>query len=295
MEAFDLEIQKGRKPSFEETPPELCVSLFGVDYIHLRGLQGGDFFFSKHGWEIAHSLLPQFWFTGEQFWKKGRALAGATGAVYRVPVPVKNSREIPIIVKFSRFGQDVGVTLAGEGSEQGACGERLLAAEFLPPFEEFANLESLRAQTQNLLETNLPLGIYSPPTRHLSWQLGRKPHLKSRYETSLRGAQSAIGKSSSVSTIRYDWERIYILLYTWLEGVDAEQAAGAGMISKEEMHALTRSTAEILAAAGWSVLDHKARHVILRPDVEGRQILRKGPHPIPGLVDFELLFPNKRS
>lgn len=294
MEGFDLEIHKGRKPVFADAPEEFRVSLFGNPYIHLRGFQGGDLFFTRYGWEVAHSLLPQFWFTGEQFWKKGRALAGATGAVYRVPVPGTGGREVPIIVKFSRFGQDVGVTLAGGENEFGSLQEQLLEAEFLPPFEEFANLESLRAKTLHTLATNLPLAIYSPPTRHLSWQLGRKPHLKSLFEKNLLQTQTEFSNSRTTPCIKYDWERIYILLYSWLDGVDAEQAAHSGMITREEMFALSRSTAKVMSDCGWTVLDHKARHVILRPDLEGRQILKKGPHPIPGLVDFELLVPIRK-
>ena len=56
------------------------------------------------------SLLPEHWFVGRRFSKVGRPLLGATGAVYRVPVPHPAREDFAVVVKFSRFCQSVGIT-----------------------------------------------------------------------------------------------------------------------------------------------------------------------------------------
>ncbi len=88
--------------------------------------------------------------------------------------------------------------------------------------------------------------------------------------------------------MEYDWERIYILLYRWMDGIDLEQAHAAGIVSEKQMIEWTRHSAEQLLDLGWMVLDHKPRHLIVRPR-RGRGILRRHEQPVRGLVDYELL------
>jgi hypothetical protein len=159
-------------------------------------------------------------------------------------------------------------------------------AEFLPPFEEFANLERLRGQCHGLFATKAPLAIYSPPTRYLAWQLGRKNHLQWTYRRQLNASQD----DDTEPKVEYDWERIYILLYRWMDGIDLEQARAAGLISENLMIEWTRDSADRLSDLGWMVLDHKPRHLIVRPK-RGRGILRRHGQPVLGLVDYELLVP----
>lgn len=229
------------------------------------------------------SLLPDRWFTGHQFCKPGRALAGATGAVYRVPVPHPVRTGFSVVVKFSRFGQEVGIAVDGDGMNGDTCME---SAEFLPPFEEFGNLAKLQTSVRGRVCTEAPLAIYSPATRHLAWELGRKPHLQWLQSRGLRDDQA---RTAAASQITYDWERLYILLYQWLDGLDAEQCVRSGWISEEKMEAITRRTREVLQECGWVVLDHKPRHVILRPRPVG--LLTRHGEPVTGLVDYELLQP----
>jgi hypothetical protein len=288
MEGFDLTFARGRKPGFAAAPAAHHRRLFGVDYLHLKGRQNGDLFITPHGWPIAGALLPDQWFGGQQFCKPGRALAGATGAVYRVPVPHPARRNYTLVVKFSRFGQDAGdMATAWDGGLPAALREDFVGTDFLPPFEEFGNLARLRTQARGRFATQVPLAIYSPPTRYLAWQMGRKSHLEARYNQRMRREQA--GTPEPVVT--YDWERLYILLYGWLEGVDAEEAARHGVVNADQMTALTHESGQELTRLGWVVLDHKPRHVILRPLGRGFEVLRRQGRPWYGLIDYELLYP----
>ena len=162
----------------------------------------------------------------------------------------------------------------------------MAAAEFLPPFEEFGNLCRLREQSRGRFATKAPLAIYSPPTRHLAWQLGRKSHLQWAYERQLGASQDeADGK------VAYDFEWLYILLYRWMDGIDAEQAHRCGQLSLTQMSRLTRDMADTLRKLGWYVLDHKPRHLIVRQHHKTRRLLNRGGHTVLGLVDYELLYP----
>ncbi len=285
MEGFDLSLGKGLKPPFDDAPFRFRRRIAGGDYLHLKGRQSGDLYITRYGWPVAESLLPEQWFTGQQFCKRGRALAGATGAVYRVPVPHPARKEYALVVKFSRFGQDVGITVVGEGVDAGIQ-YRIDSAEFLSPFEEFGNVMKLRRALAGALRTQIPLAIYSPPTRHLAWELGRKPHLQWLQSWELRESQADTPEEFQVT---YAWERLYILLYRWMDGFDAEQCHLSGMISQGRMEELTRRTGGMLRDLGWLVLDHKPRHLILRSRGDGL-LVRHG-NPVLGLVDYELLTP----
>lgn len=289
MEGFDLSLGKGRIPHFDEAPSRFRRRIFGVDYLHLKGRQNGDLFITRAGWPVASSILPERWFTGAQFSKTGQALAGATGAVYRVPVAHPVRSNFTLVVKFSRFGQEVGITVAGkELTGDAEFMSRVDHAEFLPPFEEFGNLMRLRSQCRGHFVTKAPLAIYSPPTRYLAWQLGRKSHLQSTYSHQLLTTQ---GLSEADERVTYDWERTYILLYRWMDGIDVEQAFAAGLIPEARMIGWTRQVAAVLRQLGWMVLDHKPRHLILRQQKKSQSLLMRHGVPVLGLVDYELLFP----
>lgn len=288
MERFDFTFRKGRKPAFADVPENRKRTLFGVDYIQLKGRQLGDFFVTRDGWAVMESLVPENWFTGHRFSKVGRALAGATGAVYRVPVPHRSRRDFALVVKFSRFGQSVGVTMVDPKLNfSEAHINRIKNARFLCPFEEFGNLAKLRRSTGLTIPTQAPLAIYSPPTRYLEWQLGREPYLRSIHNRNLRLDQQAVPEDQR---FEYDRERQYVLLYRWIDGVDAEQAVDQGLLTEPEMVDLGQRARQTLAERGWEVMDHKPRHVIIRVGRNGR-LLQRDDFPRWCLVDYELLYP----
>jgi len=292
MEGFDLSLGKGRKPLFDDAPDRFQRRISGVDYLHLKGRQNGDLFITRAGWPVASSIVPERWFTGAQFNKPGQLLAGATGAVYRVPVTHPVRSNFTLVVKFSRFGQDVGITVAGnELTDDAAFMSRVDDAEFLPPFEEFSNLMRLRNQCCGHFVTKAPLAICSPPTRYPAWQLGRKNHLQWTYRRKLSASKT---EDPPAAKVEYDWERLYILLYRWIDGIDLEQAQSAGLVSKSQMIEWTRRAADQLRDFGWMVLDHKPRHLIVRPKRNGSTILQRHGKPVLGLIDYELLVPSHR-
>lgn len=295
MEGFDLKFRRSRKPGFDEVPPMHRRRLLGVDYVHLRGLQGGDLFVTRWGWPLAESLLPDRWFVGQRFCKVGRALAGATGAVYHVPVPHPRCSRLGLVVKFSRFAQDVAVTLLDEELHHNPLVRRHLDnAQFLDPFTEFANLIALRSSPGPRVFTCQPLGIYSPPTRYADWELGRSAGRFSHACDQLLAAQAP---NLGQSPIAYDPERIYVLLYRWIEGIDTEEACRRQWLGEEAMQTLSEHVRRTLLHKGFLVLDHKPKHVIVRPRRQQQtrefpvMLRERSGWPLWAVIDYELLLP----
>ncbi len=289
MEAYEFSLQQGRLPAFDVVASPNRRRIHGVDYVYLRGLKGGEFYFTRDGWSMAESLLPCHWHDDQRFCRVGRALPGATGSVYRVPVPHRLRGSVDIVVKFCRFGQDVGLTTIGPGSEFPWPEEILNDAEFLGPFEEFGAIDTLRRRARGAprIRTKRPLAIHVPPTLYAGWQLGRADYRLNRQMRALDADQE---DRDPAVRVRYDPERMYVMLYSWVDGIDAEQAAASGMISHERMMQLGREAAEAVAAHGFAVLDHKPRHVIVRARRYGELLRRHGRIAF-ALVDYELLVP----
>jgi hypothetical protein len=54
---------------------------------------------------------------------------------------------------------------------------------------------------------------------------------------------------------------------------------------------MTEMVRQELAEKGWVVLDHKPRHIIVRPVQGGTGLLSRQGKPVWALIDYELLFP----
>lgn len=263
MEQFDFRLHRHQPRSFDAAPETLRRRVLGVDYLHLRGKQSGDLFVTRHGWPVLESIVPSQWFIGDRLRKVGRQLAGATGAVYRMPVPHRARPGFALVVKFSRFAQEALVSIEPNEPLDWAERDRMAVSEFLSPFEEFGNLEQLRAHAGMRIPTKAPLAIYSPATRYLDWQLGRIDHRRWWYDRVLAEDQADQPEGARVA---YDWERLYVLIYRWIDGIDAETATQQGYLTHGELRALYHEARQALRCFGWDVLDHKARHVIVRPE-----------------------------
>jgi hypothetical protein len=133
---------------------------------------------------------------------------------------------------------------------------------------------------RRFVPTKRPLAIYSPPTRLELWQTGRN--------------QGRIAKKQArLPEFKLDILRTYLLVYGWIKGVDAQDAAdqtSLGGLSRD--HFLADAMAEVegdLEQAGFRVLDMKPAHIIVRFDAEGK--LRRHPDGrlVYALVDYELL------
>ncbi len=89
---------------------------------------------------------------------------------------------------------------------------------------------------------------------------------------------------------RPDILRDYILIYQWLEGLDAVQAHEIGLLTELEMEQLTLRAIRELADRGYRVLDMKPHHIIVRQSNDGMLARRASDGELSyGLVDFELL------
>ena len=287
MEKFNYKFGKIYQPAFDQVPARHRFTLFGLDYVRMLGKQGGELYVTRHGWGCVESLLPDAWFADGRFKKVGRALAGATGAVYRVPVVHRARSDFALVAKFSRAAQDISVTLVDRGEHLDAEERaQIEEAEFLSPFEEFGNLAQLRTAAKSSILTKQPLAIYSPPTRYSDWELGRKSYVCARMSRTLAASQSEAPEDHRV---KYDWERLYILLYRWIDGIDAEAAMQAGAISEESMIALGQEARVRMRQLGWMVCDHKPRHVIVRGTRQQTGLLRRHRQIKWALIDYELL------
>ncbi|MCF7983499.1 MAG: hypothetical protein K9L70_03770 [Thiohalocapsa sp.] len=288
MEQFDARLHGHRRRAFDAVPKALHRRVFGVDYLQLRGRQSGDLYVTRHGWPVLDSIEPSQWFVGERLRKIGRQLAGATGAVYRVPVPHRTREKFALVVKFSRFAQEALVSIAPDAVMDWAERDRIAASEFLSPFEEFAHVERLRARAGARIPTKAPLAIYSPSTRYLDWQLGRRSHRRWWYDRVLAEDQADQPEDARIA---YGWERMYILLYRWIDGIDAETAHQQGYLTEPELRDLSEAARQDLRGLGWDVLDHKPRHLIVRPAPDPGRLMWRGGRILWALVDYELLVP----
>jgi hypothetical protein len=288
LERFDDRFHRPHQRAFDQAPAALRRRVFGVDYLQLRGKQSGDLFVTRHGWPVLESILPSHWFVGERLSKVGRQLAGATGAVYRVAVPHQRREQFALVVKFSRFAQEALVSIAPDEVMDWDERDRIASSEFLSPFEEFAHLERLRAAAGCRIPTKAPLAIYCPATRYLEWQLGRSAHRRWWYDRVLREDQAAQPEAARVG---YAWERMYVLLYRWIDGIDAETAHQQGDLSEQELRQLSGDARRELRRFGWDVLDHKPRHLIVRQDPRSGGLISRHRRTLWALVDYELLVP----
>jgi hypothetical protein len=216
-------------------------------------------------------------------------LSDGSGAVYRFGDPGAGSEGIPLVVKFSRFGQDVHFERCPQLSASIAP-HRLNDLAFNDPFQEFGMLDELRHGEygpRNLrILTKRPLAIYSTGRTFNAWQLGRATHRFLRYRSQMDIDQKS--QSWPLADEAFSIERQYVMLFHWVRGTDAESLVRQGLLSTREAAALVRSVNEDLARKGFCMLDLKPNHVILRTHSDGR-LVRRGRRPVYALVDFELL------
>jgi hypothetical protein len=273
--------------AFESLPPAMIVRAFGIDYAHLRPPEGGDLYLTPHGWPVARQLLPAHWYGDRWYATGGVQLPGASGHVYHVRTRPVAGRSADLVVKFSRVAQEVAVVLDAAHPED-VSQEVLSEARFNSPMEEFGLVEELRrgdpSRPRSGVRAQRPLGIYAPPESFDLWELGRtacrlSPHLHLLAEDQ-EGAPRAI---------ELDIKRIYVLLYGWIRGEDAEDCHRAGRITDADLRDLTPRVAQELERAGFHVLDNKPKHYILRPRPGGGVLRDRAGRPVYGLVDFEFL------
>ncbi|MFO1476027.1 MAG: hypothetical protein U1F98_05180 [Verrucomicrobiota bacterium] len=256
-------------------PPLAPTEITGVHYHHLRTADGGDLYLTRFGLSFREQLLPQNWLENEWFAAHRQRLRG-TSTIYRTQTRAAGGRALDIVVRYNRVGETLPVDTVTL--------EQFIHADFNSPFEEISVLSQLRrthfGPARRRIPTKRPLAVFAPPDLLQLWQTGR---LESKIARKLARYPEA----------QLDIRRQYIVIYEWIDGLDAVQAADrlqlAGHARELFLAETTRHVTAELAAAGFRVLDMKPAHVILRLDRQNQLLRRENGSLLYALVDYELL------
>jgi len=265
------------------------VEVFGVMYSHVKTRDGGDLWVTEYGRPFLEYLMPERWHEGGWYAKEGRRLEG-TSSVYRFPTKKMEptDRSIDLVVKWSRVGQDVPLTMEPEVQRMMGI-EGVAAPKFNSPFSEFGLMMELRSSSRGNSKirvlTQRPYAIYAPPERLAAWQHGRSESAFGYEETSM--AKDQRGKASE-DTVRLELDMSYATLYGWVKGDDASRVSRGFGLGEKDMRDLTESVIHDLSDKGFRVLDIKPAHFIVRAGERGVLRDRRGKVAY-ALIDFELL------
>ncbi len=266
--AADSSHFKGQNLPSNATP----MRLLEVDYVHVPTTNGGDLYLTRFGLPFLEHLQLENWQEHEWFEKKRERLLG-TSVVYRVPTKAVKGRSIDLVVKYCRVGEDVPLDTF--------TFEKFSHVEFNSPYEEFSLVMELRERrVAERLLTHRPLAIYVPPERLELWQTGRSTH---RIEH----------KKAKFRDVELDIFRHYVLIYQWVKGESADTALASAVAGAEkcaaELKRLTLKAKARLERNGFTVVDHKPAHLILRWGRGGTLVKDRSGDYAYALIDFELL------
>ena len=262
-------------PRYRRTRGTGVISLIGVDYLRLKTGDGGDLYLTRFGLPFREQLAPDNWYAPDWFAVRRTRLPG-TSAIYKVPTRPVRGVSLNLVARFSRVGQEIPLDTLTLNEN--------IHAEFNSPFEEFALVMELRAAglgaSRARILTKRPLAIYMPPEQLQHWQTGR-----------LESKMAA--KRARHPEAELDLLRQYILLYGWIEGLNAVQAIQAlGVTDRLAETFLAETTLHAihdLEQLGFRMLDIKPEHLVLRIRPDGSLLRRRTGNPSYALVDYELL------
>ncbi len=263
------------KANPQTAPPQKWVNFLGVDFLHAHSRNGGDLFLTRYGAPLADWLQPENWHAREWFLTNRKPLVGTSTICHIATRPV-HGRKLELIARYNRVGEDLLM-------ERHRLSHNL-HAEYNSPFEEVALVMDLRrgrfGPPHLRIFTKRPLAIYSPPERIELWESGRREHI----------IQS---KHFRHPTINLDLYRQYMLLYGWIKGCDAEQAADHLKFKNSQRREFLLDVLGFvnhdLEMKGFRVLDMKPAHVILRLNPDGSLLRRRTGRLAYALIDYELL------
>jgi hypothetical protein len=270
---------------FASLPPPKTADLYGVRYAVFEGPDFGQLMVTRYGWSLLQQLMPANWYAGGRFWREGERLGQSTGTVYRFKLPETKPSFENIVIKVSRFAQDVpfyaGATFLEKIPESVIAGLR-----FNNPFEEFGRLWRLRATPHGTrILTKKPLAIYSPPEKLPLWQHGRTEGAAGMEQRAVAGEQTP-----GHAQVDLDPQRSYFSIFGWVRGLDASSLYLGGQLAESTMAELTAQSTADLMQHGMIVLDHKPAHIVIRWNPRTRDWVRRSDGRIAYvLVDYELL------
>jgi len=262
-------------PRYRRTRGPGVISLIGVDYLRLKTGDGGDLYLTRFGLPFREQLAPENWYAPDWFAVRRARLPG-TSAIYKVPTRPVRGVSLNLVARFSRVGEEIPLDTLTLNEN--------IHAEFNSPFEEFALVMELRAAglgaSRARILTKRPLAIYMPPEQLQHWQTGR-----------LESKMAA--KRARHPEAELDLLRQYILLYGWIEGLNAVQAIQAlavtGRVAETFLAETTLHAIHDLEQLGFRMLDIKPEHLVLRIRPDGSLLRRRTGNPSYALVDYELL------
>jgi hypothetical protein len=232
---------------------ESIISVLGVTYVHCRTSDGGDMYLTRFGLPFADLLAIENWYEKKWFETHRERLPG-TSAVYRIHTRDVDGRNLNLVVKNCRVGEDVPLdtkTLF-----------EFINTEFNSPWEEFALVMEMRdgkyGPKHVEIKTQEPMAIYVPPLKMQLWQSGRSADKINRIEARHPG-------------IDIDILRQYKLVYRWIEGKNVVEALEniAGFKDDELLRHLTPLTKKAITdldKKGYAVADMKPAHIIIGED-----------------------------
>lgn len=274
---------------FDDLPAELRARVYGVDYARIETQVGGVIHVTRYGWNLLDNVMPARWYCHREYSRVGEKLKGGTGAVFHLDTcSLRTGKTEGLVIKFSRFGQDVPIFIA-ESYADHLPREVIDTARFNDPFMEFGNVMALRRYTQGpdalRVRTKRPLAIYVPSRDFEPWQLGRTPSRVAHYQRELAHDQAI----SPFAPVELEINHDYVMLYEWVDGFSAEDAFDMGELTEEQLHQMTFRVARELELKGFHVLDNKPKHFILRHRRGTNELIRRHGQLVYTLVDFELL------
>ncbi len=246
------------------------AKILDVEYAHIKLREEDDLYITAEGLAFIDNLMPENFWTDKEWVRENSERLSGTSTVYKIRTKKVGGKQIELVVKWNRMGQDV------PGAED--C-EDLMSAEFNSPFEEFSLVFELRKIVHDSMENifiQRPLAIFVPSESVELWQSGRK-------EYKMRN------KIESHKDIMLDMFRSYAVIYLWVPGIDLTQALKKDSLKEKDLKLLTRDAQKKMFENGYVVKDHKPQHVIVNSGKEGGLKRNANGEIEYALVDFELL------
>jgi len=245
-------------------------TILGVDYLHLRSSNQDDLYVTQDGRPFLEHLRPERLFLDKQWLRENSVRLRGSSTCYRIRTKRLDGVQKDIVLKWNRMGQNILLP-----REQGHGPD----AEFNSPFEEFMLLTELRnsrRESPGAIHTHRPLAIFVPRERKDLDRLGRTE-------------QKMLRILERHKDLDLDMFRSYAVVYEWIKGIDAVEAAEQGLLDDRGMAELTLEAERKVKAKGFEVLDRKPHHLIVRPRPDGSLARDREGAVLYALVDFELL------
>ncbi len=245
--------------------------ILNVNYAHKKFENGADLYVTQYGLPFYTLLDPNNYLNDKEWFRNNSIRLSGSSTTYKVTTKRINKKSKDFVIKYNRMGQEI------PGAEKL---HELGNAEFNSPFEEFSlvmELKHAKNETLGNVITQKPLAIYVPAKRIELWRTGRMEYkLQPKLETHRRD-------------VELDMFRAYVVIYEWINGIDAAHAFKEEIIDEQQMINLTREVEQEMNLKGFVARDSKPHHIIIRPDAGGGLKKDRSQNVLRAVIDYELL------